>query len=278
MAFVTGEDISEVAIKRWATAKPPRLAELLTTLVRHLHDYVDEVGLTEEELWAAFDWVEAAATLQGGRREIVLASLLFGLNAKVTESSSRCSPRTPATPPGPREVFDAPEVPFGQDVSNGIEGDPLYIVGRVVDQDDKPVPNAILFAWLPDDDGLYHREALRGKYRTRDDGTYCIRAIVPSGYSVPLDGPVGELLGHTAISPWRPAHIHVQIEEDGFVGLNTELFPRGGDHVDTDAGLLTKEALVVPFIEHPAGDAPDGGSIDRPYFRADYDFVLQRES
>ncbi|MDT4990137.1 MAG: hydroxyquinol 1,2-dioxygenase [Actinoplanes sp.] len=278
MAFVTGEEITELAVKRWATANPPRLAELMTGLVRHLHQYVEEVGLTEEELWTGFDWLEAASAFKGGRREIILASLLFGVNAKVIDSSSRCSPRTPATPPGPREVFDAPEVPFGYDISRGIDGEPLYIIGRVVDQDDEPVPNALLFAWLPDTGGLYHEQALRGKYRTRDDGTYCIRAIVPAGYSVPLDGPVGQLLSHTAISPWRPSHIHFLIEEKGFEKVNTELFPEGGDYVDTDAGLITKKALVVPFIEHPSGETPDGGHLDRPYRRADYDFVLQRKS
>jgi len=278
MTFVTGEGITELAVKRWATASPPRLADLMTGLVRHLHQYVEEVGLTEEELWDGFDWLEEAGAFKGGRREVVLASLVFGVNAKVVESTSRCSPRTPATPPGPREVFDAPEVPFGYDVSRGIAGEPLYIVGRVVDQDEEPVRDAVLFAWLPDAGGIYHEDALRGKYRTREDGSYCIRAIVPTGYSVPLDGPVGRLLSRTTISPWRPSHIHFLIDESGFERVNTELFPEGGAYVDTDAGLITKKALVVPFVEHPAGTTPDGGSIDRPYRRADYDFVLQRKS
>jgi hydroxyquinol 1,2-dioxygenase len=37
----------------------------------------------------------------------------------------------------------------------------------------------------------------------------------------------------------------------------------------------TKHELVVRFEEREPGTTPDGGTIDRPWVEARYDFVLQ---
>ena len=37
----------------------------------------------------------------------------------------------------------------------------------------------------------------------------------------------------------------------------------------------TKQELVVAFEPREPGSTPDGGSIDRPWVEAHYDFVLQ---
>ena len=53
MQLVTEDNITELAEQRWATARDPRLAEIMTALVRHLHDFAREVRLTEAEWMAA---------------------------------------------------------------------------------------------------------------------------------------------------------------------------------------------------------------------------------
>ena len=35
-----------------------------------------------------------------------------------------------------------------------------------------------------------------------------MRTIAPKGYSIPMDGPVGDLIRLTDISHFRPAHVH----------------------------------------------------------------------
>ena len=60
MQLVTEDNITELAAERWATARDPRLSELLTGLVRHLHEFAREVRLTEAEWMAAMQWLTRA--------------------------------------------------------------------------------------------------------------------------------------------------------------------------------------------------------------------------
>jgi hydroxyquinol 1,2-dioxygenase len=157
----------------------------------------------------------------------------------------------------------------------------LFLTGRVTDTDGTPVP-AVLDVWHADAEGTYEAQLpevdearLRAKYRARDDGTYCVRTIAPLGYTIPLDGPVGELMARTTISPFRPAHIHFMIDEPGYRRLVTHVFPRGTPYLDTDVVFGTKDALVIPFVDRPPGPAPDGTTVDRPFQHATFDFVLQ---
>ena len=64
---------------------------------------------------------------------------------------------------------------------------------------------------------------LRGTYRTRDDGTYCVRTIVPTGYTSPMDGPVGDLISRTEISEYRPPHVHFFVKAAGFAPAGAEV-------------------------------------------------------
>ncbi|MGH1551332.1 hypothetical protein ACRAWF_01380 [Streptomyces sp. L7] len=93
---------------------------------------------------------------------------------------------------------------------------------------------------------------LRAKYRTRQDGSYCIRTIAPRGYAIPMDGPVGGLMRQTDISHFRPAHVHFLIDEPGHRKLITHLFQAGSDYLDSDVVFGTKDALIIPFTERPA--------------------------
>jgi hypothetical protein len=57
MQMVNEDNITELAVQRWGTAHDPRLAEVLTSLVGHLHDFAREVRLTEDEWMAAIQWL-----------------------------------------------------------------------------------------------------------------------------------------------------------------------------------------------------------------------------
>jgi hydroxyquinol 1,2-dioxygenase len=284
MAFVTEDNITSLAVKRWATTRSPRLAELMTALVRHLHEFAREVDLTEDEWMAAVEWLTATGQISDDKRqEFILTSDVLGLSTLVVQLNHRFSPgATPATVLGPFHIDGSPAAPYGFDMSDGIPGTPLFVSGRVLGLDGNPLPDVVLDVWQADADGAYEAQLpdidearLRAKYRTEKDGTYCVRTIAPRGYAIPMDGPVGHLIHKTAISHFRPAHIHFLIEQPGYERLITHLFQRGSEFLDSDVVFGAKDELIVDFTEEPAGDAPDGGTIQEPYLHARYDFVLQ---
>ena len=283
MQLVTEDNITGLAEQRWGTAHDPRLAEIMTALVRHLHDFAREVRLTEAEWLAAIDWLNRTGQISDAKRqEFILASDVLGLSMLVVQMNHRFAPAaTPATVLGPFHIDGSPELGFGADMSEGIPGTPLYLSGTVHDLAGAPVAGAVLDVWQADPDGAYEAQLevdearLRAKYTTRADGSYCVRTLAPRGYAVPMDGPVGELIGRTAISHYRPAHVHFLITAPGFEPLVTHLFEAGGQYLDSDVVFGTKSELVVAFEPRDPGPTPDGGNSTEPWRSARYDFVLQ---
>jgi hydroxyquinol 1,2-dioxygenase len=247
--LVTEDNITDLAVERWGTATDPRTGELMTALVRHLHDFAREVRLTEEEWMAAIQWLTATGQASDEKRqEFILASDVLGLSMLVVQLNHRFDDAaTPATVLGPFHIPGSPSMPYGGDMSDGLEGRPLYITGKVVGLDGEPIANAVLDVWQADEEGLYESQIaeidearLRATYASREDGGYCVRTIAPKGYSIPMDGPVGALIGRT---------------EDVVFGA--------------------KAPLVVAFEERPAGPTPAGDESETPFLVARYDFVLQ---
>ena len=283
MPPVTEDTITELAQQRWATAHDPRTAEIMTALVRHLHDFAREVRLTEPEWAAAIRWLQAAGDISDDKREeFILASDVLGLSMLVVQMNHRFEAEaTPATVLGPFHIDESPHLGFGGDMSDGLPGDPLYVHGVVRDLDGKPIAGAVLDVWQADGDGAYESQLdvdearLRAKFTTGEDGGYCVRTIAPLGYAIPMDGPVGDLMRKTDISHYRPAHVHFLINVPGFEPLITHLFQAGAQYLDSDVVFGTKQELVVEFIEREPGPTPDGGKSDERWVEARYDFVLQ---
>ncbi len=284
MQLVTEDNITALAQERWATAKDPRTAQLMTALVRHLHDFAREVRLTEAEWMAAIQWLTATGQISDEKREeFILASDVLGLSMLIVQMNHRFAQgATPATVLGPFHIDGSPELDFGGDMSDDVAGTPLYITGTVRSLDGSPVAGAVLDVWQADAEGAYEAQLpdvdearLRAKYHPRADGTYCVRTIAPKGYSIPMDGPVGDLIGRTEISHFRPAHVHFLLTADGYEPLITHLFEEGAEYLDSDVVFGTKQELVVAFEPREPGPAPDGGTCAVPWIEARYDFVLQ---
>jgi hydroxyquinol 1,2-dioxygenase len=283
MQLVTEDNVTGLAEERWATAHDPRLAEIMTALVRHLHGFAREVRLTEAEWMAAIGWLNRTGQISDEKRqEFILASDVLGLSMLVVQMNHRFdAAATPATVLGPFHIEGSPELGYGADMSEGVPGTPLYISGTVRDLDGKPIAGAVLDVWQADPEGAYEAQLevdearLRAKYAAREDGTYCLRTVGPKGYAIPMDGPVGDLISRTAISHFRPAHVHFLLTADGYQPLITHLFQEGAQYLDNDVVFGTKAELVVAFEPRDPGPTPDGGHSDEPWLEARYDFVLQ---
>jgi hydroxyquinol 1,2-dioxygenase len=284
--LVTEANITDLAVQRWGTARDPRMAEIMTALVRHLHDLAREVRLTEAEWMAAMRWLTAAGQISNDKREeFILASDVLGLSMLVVQMNHRLDPQaTPATVLGPFHIEGSPELEYGGDMSDGLPGTPLYITGTVRALDGKPAAGAVLDVWQADTDGAYEAQLdvdearLRAKYTSRSDGSYCIRTIAPLGYTIPMDGPVGDLIRQTEISHYRPAHVHFLLKVPGYEPLITHLFQEGAQYLDSDVVFGTKQELVVAFSPRDPGPTPDGGESAEPWLEARYDFVLQPQA
>jgi hydroxyquinol 1,2-dioxygenase len=233
---------------------------------------------------AAMRWLTETGQISNEKREeFILASDVLGLSMLVVQMNHAFDAKaTPATVLGPFHIDGSPELAFGGDMSDGLPGTPLYITGAVRDLDGSPVTGAILDVWQADEEGAYESQIpdidearLRAKYATRDDGSYCLRTIAPKGYSIPMDGPVGELISGTDISHFRPAHVHFLINAAGYEPLITHLFQEGAQYLDSDVVFGTKQELVVAFEPREPGPTPDGGESAEPWLEARYDFVLQ---
>jgi len=282
--LVTEENITDLAVQRWQTAHDPRTAELMSALVRHLHAFAREVRLTEAEWMAAIQWLNRTGQISNEKREeFILTSDVLGLSMLVVQMNHDFDERaTPATVLGPFHIEGSPEVGYGADMSQGLPGTPLVLHGTVRDLDGKPVAGAVLDVWQADNEGLYESQhadvdeaRLRAKYTTREDGSYCVRTVAPLGYTIPMDGPVGELISTTDISHFRPAHVHFLLNVPGFEPLITHLFEAGADYLDSDVVFGVKEPLIVQYEKREPGETPSGETIEDPWFEARYDFVLQ---
>lgn len=277
------KDLTERAVARWATARDSRLADIMTAVVQHLHALAREITLTETEWETAMRWlVRTGQASDDKRNEFILASDVLGLSMLVVELNRRLDRRaTPATVLGPFHIPGSPRREYGADMSDGVAGVPLFVTGTVRDLAGNPLGGAIIDVWQADADGAYEAQLdvaqprLRATYISEADGTYCLRTVAPRGYSIPMDGPVGELISHTAISPFRPAHIHFWIDVPGYEPLITHLFEKGGQYLDSDVVFGTRPELVVEFERRGPGTTPRGDRCDVPWLLVTHDFVLQ---
>jgi hydroxyquinol 1,2-dioxygenase len=286
MPYVTEQNLTDVVLDRWKNIPDPRLRQVMGSLIKHLHGFVRDIEPTEKEWAAAIDFLTRIGKMcDDKRQEFILFSDVMGVSMLVDSLNHRlASGATPTTVEGPFHVANAPEVADGGNMAKGAPGIPCFVVGKVRDLDGKAVGGATLDLWQTDGEGLYEAQRdvtepwMRGLYKTRPDGAYVIRTVAPIGYTIPMDGPIGELVKKTTISPMRPAHIHFCLESPGYHRVVTHLFQRGCPYIETDVVYGVKEPLIVDFVEKPAGVAPNGEKIDTPFYVINYDFVLQKSA
>jgi hydroxyquinol 1,2-dioxygenase len=141
----------------------------------------------------------------------------------------------------------------------------------------------VLDLWQADGEGLYEEQRhtqgpwMRGLYHSQPDGSYAIRTVAPIGYTIPMDGAVGELMNRAKISHMRPAHIHFAITAPGYHGCVTHLFQKGDPFIETDVVYGVKEPLIVEFVKKPPGKSSTAEMVSTPFYEVKYDFVLQEQ-
>jgi hydroxyquinol 1,2-dioxygenase len=277
-------NITEAVVERFGGTPDARLKQLMTSLVRHLHDFVREVEPSFEEWLAAVNFLTRTGQMCDARRqEFILLSDTLGVSMLVDAINHRLpAGATETTVLGPFHVEGSPEVANGADISAGVAGEPLFAEGTVSAADGTPLPGALVQVWQSDAEGFYDLQkpeldgmALRGQLRTDAGGKFWFRTITPAAYPIPYDGPVGDMLTATARHPWRPAHVHFMISAPGYETLVTHVFVAGDKYLDSDAVFGVKNSLIREFEARPAGPMPDGVVAAGPWRYLKYDFGLK---
>jgi protocatechuate 3,4-dioxygenase beta subunit len=281
----TEERSAEVVCASLAAAPDARVRQVLESLVRHLHSFVKDVGLTERE------WQQAIAFLtdtghkcDDTRQEFILLSDVLGVSMLVETINHRAAGQaTESTVTGPFHVVDSPPHELGADISLPGSGEPCLVTGRVVGPAGEPVPGAVVDVWHADAEGFYDVQrpdpaavgSLRGLFTADAEGRFWFRTVVPRYYPIPVDGPVGRLLEAMARHPYRPAHIHFIVKAPGYAALTTHLFVDDSLYLDSDAVFGVKQSLVRAF---PAVDDPDRAralGLPNPFRSVDFEISLQ---
>jgi hydroxyquinol 1,2-dioxygenase len=277
-------ELVEAVREAFAQTPDARLRFVIDALVRHLHGFLRETRLTEEEWRAGIDFLTAAGHITDARRqEFVLLSDVLGVSMQTIAINNQADANvTEATVLGPFFVEDAPEVALGGDISFGAAGEPCWVQGSVSDTLGNRVAGALLEVWECDEDGLYDvqyegdRTAARGRLRADDEGSFNFWALTPVPYAIPHDGPVGRLLEATGRSPMRAPHLHFRVSAPGHRTLITHIFVDGEGLRRGDAVFGVKHSLVREFARQPAGTpTPDGRDLgERDWSRVQFDIVL----
>ena len=274
----TEETAADAVVDSFAATPDPRLRELLSSLVRHLHAFVRDTEPTIAEWERAIDFLTATGQkCDRERQEFILLSDVLGISMLVETINNRTAAATESTVLGPFHMVASPRRALGDSIDLVGTGPQCVLEGRVVSADGTPLPGAELDVWQANDQGFYDVQQPdvqppgngRGLFTAGPDGAYWFRTIVPAYYPIPTDGPVGTLLEATKRHPYRPAHVHFIVTAPGHRPLTTHIFVAGSPYIVSDAVFAVKKSLITEFT--PAGDP------DQPA-RAHFDIVLQPES
>jgi catechol 1,2-dioxygenase len=253
------EHSAEAVAASFAEAADPRLREVMTSLVRHLHAFVKDVELTEEEWAAGIDFLtRTGQACDDVRQEFILLSDVLGVSMLVETINHRAGGTgTESTVLGPFHMVDSPPRELGDDIALDGKGTPCLVQGRVTGPDGEPIPGASVDAWQANDDGFYDVQQpgiqpeynLRGLFTADAEGRYHFRSVVPRHYPVPYDGPVGEMLKATGRHAYRPAHLHFIVSAPGYLPVTTHVFIAGSPYLDSDAVFGVKESLIREVVD-----------------------------
>ncbi|MGI5219102.1 intradiol ring-cleavage dioxygenase [Nocardia sp. CA-290969] len=278
------QDLTDRAVASFDSCTDPRLRLIMQSLVHHLHAFIREVRLSEQEWQTAIEFLTAAGHITDDRRQefILLSDVLGASMQTVTVNNEAYGDATEATVFGPFFVEDAPQIPIGGDISGGAPGEPCWAEGTVTDTEGNPVAGARIEVWEADEDGFYDvqyddgRVAARAHLYTDAEGRYAFWGLRPTPYPIPHDGPVGRMLEATGRSPMRASHLHFMVSAEGYRTLVTHIFDRTDALLDSDTVFGVRDSLVKDFESMPAGTpTPDGRDLSgAPWTRVRFDIRL----
>ena len=284
--IIDGPDsVTKAVLSELARADNPRFKEVMSALVRHLHAFIREVKLTEEEFQQACAIINSIGqNTNAYHNEAVLMSGSLGVSTLVCLLNNGNDGQTDTTANllGPFWRLDSPRTESGGSIIRSpTPGPELFVNAWVKDAKGNPVAGAEVDIWQSSTEGLYENQDptqadmnLRGKFTTDANGDFSFRSILPAGYPIPITGPVGDLLRAQGRHNMRPAHLHFLIFKEGFKTHISQVYVPEDPNIETDVQFGVTKALLGNYVRHESGTPPAPG-VKAPWYTLDYTFTME---
>jgi protocatechuate 3,4-dioxygenase beta subunit len=282
MQELTPENITQAVLDQMASTSDPRLKEIMASAVKHLHAFAKDVNLTPAEWIKGIAFMTAVGKIcTPARQEFILLSDTLGLSALVNglHDSTAMEEGTHTSLLGPFYREASPPLAAGSQIArNAKSATEIVLYGYVTNVNGEPLTGATVSLWQTSASGLYDIQEspdsidYRGVFTTDAKGLFVLRTVKPLGYSIPMDGPVGEMVRAQRRHGMRPAHIHFLVGAPGYRELVTALYLRDDPHLADDVVFGSSDDLAAD-INPKDPDCPIPGL---PSIR--FDMSLSRET
>ncbi|HTR01467.1 MAG TPA: dioxygenase [Candidatus Acidoferrum sp.] len=287
MPAITLDNITDAVINHGDKGKTnPRLHQIYSSLVKHLHAFQREVNLTTEELEIGRQFLFKLATPNQDfpMGEITLMTDCLGISETsilLEDNKNHGHGTTEMNVEGPLYFKDLPERPNGALIGEIGKGDkPLFVTHKVVDKHGKPLANATVDVWQPNGEGYYfvQRDYLPkwnfyARLHADDDGKLDFKTVVPGDYPVPTSGPTGSMLHQLGRHGYRACHIHYIIRAKGHEDFTTMMYFNCSPYIDSDTIFSVKD-FRVDITKHDDAAEIKAKGLDQPFYTLDYTFVI----
>ena len=285
MIIENEDEVTPAVLKAMSGGKDPRLLQIASAFVRHMHAFAREVRLTEKEYEVGLDMLNRIGqATNDSHNEAVLFGDSIGFSTLVCLMNNGMggATETAAALLGPFWRMNSPPTKNGDTiVRSKTDGAPLFANLVIVDRAGKPIPNVEVDVWHSSPVGLYENQDpeqadmnLRGKFHTDAEGRFWFRSTRPAGYPVPTHAVTGDILREQNRHPFRPAHLHFLCYKEGFKTLITQVFVDDDEYLNSDVVFGVTRALVGNFQKHESGKAP-AEDVTGPWFTLDYRLVME---
>lgn len=284
------EDINQFSItdavkKSFDVKDNERFKFLLEKLIDHLHDFTRETNLNHDEWMGVLMFLYDCGQISSPERhEFILLADVLGFSSLVDMINSKGG-ATEGSNLGPFYLDNAPALELGGDLAEAREGVKVLCKGMVRDTLGNPQPGAVVDTWQADGSGTYPIQEegqdaydLRGQLTCDAEGKYYYTTVLPKPYTVPYDGPVGNLLRTGNRHAWRTSHLHYIIRATGMRSVTTEVFFEGTDYLENDAVFGVRKSLIAKVEKFKPVDA-EGMILAKPKVDATitFDFTVAPE-
>ena len=285
MIIENQEHVTTAVLAELARTENPRLKEIMTALVRHLHAFAREVRLTEQEFQSAIAYIVALGrhTTESHNEAVLMSgSLGFSTLICLLNNGNNGQTETSQNLLGPFWRMHSPPTPNGGSiVRSPTPGPALFVDAWFKDCGGKPIVGAEVDVWQSSPEGYYENQDpvqadmnLRGKLTTDAEGHIAFRSVKPAGYPIPVDGPVGDMLRALGRHNMRPAHLHLLAAKDGFKTLVSQVYVPDDPHLETDVQFGVTRHLVGNFVRHEKEPAP-AADVTGPWYSLAYTFMME---
>jgi catechol 1,2-dioxygenase len=278
------EDVTPAVLRELERAPNARFKEIMRAFIAHMHDFVRDAKLTEEEYRTALNYVVALGKASNEtHNEAVLICGSLGLSSLVCLlNNTDGQTETDASLLGPFWRMHSPVTPNGGSIVRSATPGPVMFVNATFrDRQGNPIEGAEVDIWHSSTEGFYENQDpvqadmnLRGKFFTDRDGHMAFRSIKPSGYPIPIAGPTGDLLRAQRRHNMRPAHLHFLASKDGFKTLISQIYVADDKFIDSDVQFGVTRHLIGDYVLHENEPAP-AADVTGPWYSLDHNFVME---